>query len=188
MSNKKYRLLKDLPGKPAGILLSYSATLKMYQYEGYPSVDMGDGYFVYGELPALVENNPDWFQEVVEPERVDVTKIETAGFSDYGNWYKFHIAAAPGKPWPFIEPNQFPAIKQAIEQVLNNEVGLLGVTVLSPNQPKYTEADLDKARREGVSNGETMYSLEDVRKALHGEWGTGNAVENVLNRLRNYKK
>jgi hypothetical protein len=33
-----------------------------------------------------------------------------------------------------------------------------------------------------------MYSLEDVRKALHGEWGTGNAVENVLNRLRNYKK
>ena len=55
-------------------------------------------------------------------------------------------------------------------------------------QQKYTEADLDKARREGVSNGETMYSLEDVRKALHGEWGTGNAVENVLNRLRNYKK
>lgn len=149
MSNKKYRLLKDLPGKPAGILLSYSATLKMYQYEGYPSVDMGDGYFVYGELPALVENNPDWFQEVVEPE--------------------------PNQP-------EFPVEEiKALTSMYKDMIAHI-------RQQKYTEADLDKARREGVSNGETMYSLEDVRKALHGEWGTGNAVENVLNRLRNYKK
>ena len=93
MSNKKYRLLKDLPGKPAGILLSYSATLKMYQYEGYPSVDMGDGYFVYGELPALVENNPDWFQEVVEPERVEINSLKIHD-NFLGNkadtyWYQF---------------------------------------------------------------------------------------------------
>jgi hypothetical protein len=184
MSNKRYRLLKDLPDCRINTVGELDDDGKYYVFKkSRPSIHPDWHY-----PKETVEKNPDFFEEVVEPERVDVTKIETAGFSDYGNWYKFHIAAAPGKPWPFIEPNQFPAIKQAIEQVLNNEVGLLGVTVLSPNQPKYTEADLDKARREGVSNGETMYSLEDVRKALHGEWGTGNAVENVLNRLRNYKK
>lgn len=109
MSNKKYRLLKDLPGKPAGILLSYSATLKMYQYEGYPSVDMGDGYFVYGELPALVENNPDWFQEVVEPE--------------------------PNQP-------EFPVEEiKALTSMYKDMIAHI-------RQQKYTEADMDKARRE----------------------------------------
>lgn len=151
MSNKKYRLLKDLPGKPAGILLSYSATLKMYQYEGYPSVDMGDGYFVYGELPALVENNPDWFQEVVEPERVNISsfgRIFEAVKIGNGFSYGFYSNKE-------IFPSQYQAIKQAIEAALN---------------------------------GEVLYSIEDVRKALHGEWGTENAVGSVVNRLKNYKK
>jgi hypothetical protein len=153
----------------------------MYQYEGYPSVDMGDGYFVYGELPALVENNPDWFQEVVEPERVEINSLKIHD-NFLGNkadtyWYQF-CANQP------LDETKFPAITQAIEAISSN----IEFHNFPGFQRVYTEADLDKARREGVSNGETMYSLEDVRKALHGEWGTGNAVENVLNRLRNYKK
>ncbi len=39
-----------------------------------------------------------------------------------------------------------------------------------------------------IAENKPLYSLNDIQKALHGEWGTQNAVDNVLNRIRNSKK
>lgn len=39
-----------------------------------------------------------------------------------------------------------------------------------------------------IADNKPLYSLNDIQKALHGEWGTQNAVDNVLNKIRNSKK
>lgn len=150
MSNKKYRLLKDLPYIMAGVVYVKADGFNgVHDRCSYVPDKMGMMHERFALHSDWVEDNPDWFQEVVEPE--------------------------PNQP-------EFPVEEiKALTSLYKDMIAHI-------RQQKYTEADLDKARREGVSNGETMYSLEDVRKALHGEWGTGNAVENVLNRLRNYKK
>lgn len=59
-------------------------------------------------------------------ERIEVTEIKAEGFSDHGNWYRFHIARSPGKEWPTVLKAQVPAIKSAIEWVINEDEGKPG--------------------------------------------------------------
>lgn len=59
-------------------------------------------------------------------ERIGVTEIKAEGFSDHGNWYRFHIARSPGKEWPTVLKAQVPAIKSAIEWVINEDEGKPG--------------------------------------------------------------
>lgn len=44
------------------------------------------------------------------------------------------------------------------------------------------------AAEQWIADNKPLYSLNDIQKALHGEWGTQNAVDNVLNRIKNSKK
>jgi hypothetical protein len=127
MSNKKYRLLKDvdspeLTAKSGSIGELDTATGRVWF----------DNKRFFFNL-STIQMQPDWFQEVVEPGRVEVVDITIIVNTESGE-----------EP---IRTNKYTECKQAVEAVLNNEVGLLGITVLSPNQPKYTEADIDKARK-----------------------------------------
>ncbi len=145
MSNKKYRLLKDvdspeLTAKSGSIGELDTATGRVWF----------DNKRFFFNL-STIQMQPDWFQEVVEPERVNISsfgRIFEAVKIGNGFSYGFYSNKE-------IFPSQYQAIKQAIEAALN---------------------------------GEVLYSIEDVRKALHGEWGTENAVGSVVNRLKNYKK
>ena len=69
-----------------------------------------------------------------EKERIAVTPINYHKFEVGEHLYGFNSTG-------LIPIKKYSAIKQAIEQVLNDEVGILGITVLSPHQPKYTEKD-----------------------------------------------
>jgi len=56
-------------------------------------------------------------------------------------------------------------------------------------QNKADKYFLSKAAAEQwIADNKPLYSLNDIQKALHGEWGTQNAVDNVLNRIKNSKK
>lgn len=75
-------------------------------------------------------------------ERVYVTLFDSSGqFRDGSTKFEFHLE----KP---ILPEKYPQIKQAIEQVLNNEPVTIGLEV-RPNPRRYTEEDLKKAFEAG---------------------------------------
>lgn len=79
-------------------------------------------------------------------DRIEVTDVIAAGCSDNGNWYRFHIARSPGKPWPEIPKVNFPLIKRAIEDTLN---GIPTPPFINYSlDHKFTQQDLDKAREQ----------------------------------------
>ena len=105
---KRYKLLKDLPDSKPGDIYIWNDSQKAYYKDG----NVLDSY--WGK--ESVENNPTWFQEIKEPEKIEVKNI----FDMDGSY-------TPRCPRIIIETNyqvtrdKFPAIKQAIEFCLNNE-------------------------------------------------------------------
>ena len=61
-TSKKYRLLKDLPGWSKGKIFSQEDTFGPYTLDG-----MQLGYPAFSD--NQVENSPEWFEEVKEPEK-----------------------------------------------------------------------------------------------------------------------
>jgi len=179
MSNKKYRLLKDLPGLKSGSELRWSNNTGGYMYydmaynqrqRNYED-DMRDTF-----KRELVENNPDWFQEVVEPERIFVTQMY-----DLNNVYQTQCVRTGFETSAPIPEDKFPAIKQAIEKAINQpEFPTEEIKALTSlyrdmtdhiRQQKYTEADIYKARREGfeaarMNDIPTYATIEDYEKSL----------------------
>jgi hypothetical protein len=63
MNDKKYRLLRDLPGLKAGAVFTYDPRVNGYVYYG--------PYGLAGYSREVVENSPDWFKtldEEINPE------------------------------------------------------------------------------------------------------------------------
>jgi len=119
MSNtpKRYKLLKPLPNLTDKVDFLYDEESGMYKSVGCDYT----GKYTYYSKEVIIDSLGDWFEEVLpeQPERIEVgnvwlnedrTKDYKLGWYAYG----FNINVS-------IHPQQFPAIKQAIEQVLNND-------------------------------------------------------------------
>lgn len=104
---KKYKLLKELPGVPYGAI---------YTQENHdPNFFNTDGKSYYDRVSHyLIENNPEWFEEVKEQERIEVLIKGTGMAGEF-------VAVHPMNRSCAIPKEKFPAIKQAIEDVLNQE-------------------------------------------------------------------
>lgn len=82
---RKYKLLKDLPGVKAGTVYIPEHGLK----EGaqrYMTLHFHDNPSLNSIAKSIVENNPDWFQKVIEPMKVTIdgkeyNLQETFGYS-----------------------------------------------------------------------------------------------------------
>lgn len=138
---KRYKLLKDLPDYNAGEIFEYSED---GYYRALTYCDDG----VKGAWPPkYVENNPTWFQEIKEPVRIEVTRIY-----DLNNVYQPQCVRTGFETSAPIPGDKFPAIKQAIEKVLNEEgkttMGDLrnhyGIPKLSTSMTMYTQEQLNE--------------------------------------------
>jgi len=186
MSNKKYRLLKDIDtptfickkgtvGERDGVLHCF----KIANDSG--TLDLSDEFMQNLEKSVFDQ----WFQEVVEPERVEINSLMTHD-NFLGNkadtyWYQF-CANQP------LDGTKFPAIKQAIEQAINDNSPCVfdekklqeRYEEILKNPPLYTEADIDKARREGFEAGRLM----NIGGTITGFMGMGLKFNNY----EDYKK
>lgn len=102
---KVYVLLKDLPTCKSGALFTEDDSCA-----GYSSIEEYQTWFP----TEFIENNPEWFKEKQQPieERIIVTMF--APYSDNDCYFSLSFS----KP---IHEEKHEAVKQAIEQVLNNE-------------------------------------------------------------------
>lgn len=115
---KKYKLLRDLPDAKAGTIFTFDGD-DSYDYK---SAQYEDGKSWYKNV--VVENNPDWFELIPIPskevqERIivgDVTQWNMTDVLNGGRYLKVDISDYP-KHWQ----EKIPAIKQAIEAVLNED-------------------------------------------------------------------
>jgi len=174
MSNKKYRLLKDITSPnlvKAGTESEYSKGWYLFKYStAHNPFGLGPNFMV-----TCPEDFPDWFQEVVEPERVEVQVFPIGGTDCKNGMYTYPFFVSER-----IKEDKFPAIKQAIEAVLNNDAKVYWATIdkLELTERRYTEADIDKARREGFDASRKQNKLsafyspfyqtyEDYKKSLN---------------------
>jgi len=172
---KKYRLLKDLPNVKAGAIVEWNSTETWVggPYEGgrYGIFDMpNDKSQTVTWSPYDVENNPEWFEEITEPERITV-KLERQQHCD-PRIKPLELIVIPSVG---IAEWQMPLIKQAIEAILNDDAksywetldrfaapvpvdtvvkdtGLVqdlglkfDLSAYDKFQPKYNQIELDKA-------------------------------------------
>jgi hypothetical protein len=75
---KKYRLLKDLPDSPAGTIFIYHEVFKKYESE------LSKFALVSQWSPNVVENNPEWFAEVID---VDDKRYSADDLMAFGRWH-----------------------------------------------------------------------------------------------------
>jgi len=140
MSNKKYRLLKDLPDVLAGAVFELGKGLDAYYLTSDKTITR---YNCYCYPKEWVENKPDWFSEV-KSDRIEVKDLHRYGGYSGGPevLYKFTLSR---------EVDSLPLIKSAIEFVLNNEpndVDIGGYTfkfLQVPTDKKYSQEQYDKA-------------------------------------------
>lgn len=177
MSNKKYRLLKDID-TPAfickkGTVGERDNTLHRFKVANNPGTfDLSDEFIQNLEKSVFEQ----WFQEVVEPERIFVTQMY-----DLNNVYQIQCVRTGFETSAPIPEDKFPAIKQAIEKAINQpEFPTEEIKALTSlyrdmtdhiRQQKYTEADIYKARREGfeaarMNDIPTYATIEDYEKSL----------------------
>lgn len=144
-TTKRYRLLKELPDSKVGDIYTWNDTFNHYYKEGN---DYGGRWH-----STYVENNPEWFEEVLpvsEPvkERIEVLKIEYLAESIIGNTHldiKFSNGVTPGK---------FKLIKKAIEWVLENpETTLYDKSYVEELQKRLTQSEVDTIRKEAFEAG-----------------------------------
>jgi hypothetical protein len=79
---KKYKLLKDLPEAKAGTILTPGDLKDVYEY---PCSSGAKSWYAN----ALVENTPEWFQEIKEPKWTDDDMLRFANYVSLfgGNTY-----------------------------------------------------------------------------------------------------
>jgi len=108
---KRYRLLKDLPdGAIVGdVYEQLSQCKKYYNVRMYKEAT---AYLEgYNWETWQVENNPDWFEEIKEKERIEAT------ITQWGDGTTHTSIITNG----YIPANKMPLLKKAIESILNNE-------------------------------------------------------------------
>lgn len=73
MSERKYRLKRDLPDAKAGIILSQDKEDGLYMYRGMFDENEESWY-----IKEAVETNPDWFEEII-PQRTKLLSCNICG-------------------------------------------------------------------------------------------------------------
>lgn len=137
---KKYKLLKPLPD---GARIGDEYVKGEYRYYNKRMHEEAKGVIESVDWETWqVENNPDWFSEVKEQERIEVSFGYVSGEYEYSRVFFSNKR---------IEDEKFPAIKQAIEFVLNNEPTDVKIGDYTfkfqavPAPTIYTQQQLDKA-------------------------------------------
>lgn len=143
---KRYKLLKDYLGFngniPAGEILVNQKVGDSSYY-----IFVGE-YKSAGLIAQVVENNPDWFQEIKESVRIEVREFwYECKSTREGSEYCFEINVV-------IPKEKVPSVKKAIENVLNDE----GNTTIGDmrkhfNLPMYTQEQLNEAIRDAFNSG-----------------------------------
>ena len=111
---KKYKLLKDLPNVKSGVIFNPVSAL------AYATIGVGKWHIEY--CNEIIENNPEWFQEVLpvsEPvkDRIEVKDISFQQEDNSG--YFYYVVKTSG----YINHTQgIPLMKSAIESALNDTV------------------------------------------------------------------
>lgn len=150
MKKKTYILRQNLPYLKAGAKYRYNGD----RYECY------DGTFFTPEytsdmLPvSVVENNPTWFKEYIEPERIEMNDMIEHGSQMWQekNWYQIHLTQ------PIDIKKYYKDIKQAIENVLNTNIGEFDMLAHIPEEKRKrfveeTKIAIEKAEREAFEAG-----------------------------------
>ncbi len=166
----KYKLLKPLLIYNDGSGCTYGAGTILYQNTDLPNwYYTPDGEGVLAK--KVVENNPDWFQKIEPEERKEhfevekITEFGRDGNDNYG-WkgsYQIRLSKA-------IESDKFPAIKSAIESVLNNDV---------EGKPVFDAEKINNqlARMEGIKEGFAAAKIETGTKIGDIEYFDGDKGE-----------
>jgi len=103
---KKYKLRKDTPDEKAGAIFEVPKFGRENWY-----ISKNNSCF----HAASVEGNAEWFEEVKEQERIEVTVYANETKKEYGKWFYTYFTDNE------IPIDKFGYIKQAIEDVLNQE-------------------------------------------------------------------
>lgn len=159
---KKYRLLKDLLIGGLDNELSIPVGAVFHRHDGRYECDM-----VNNRKPCVgatfVENNPEWFEEVKEKQRIEVTvdgRFDFCGFSKTA--YHFNVYSGHRIP-----KEKFPLIEKAIEQILNDEEEYLFDINHINDHRKYLEGlkeGFEGARREAGLSFYEYETFEDFLK------------------------
>lgn len=127
-TDKRYRLLKDLPEAKAG---------DIYFLENNNGDTYVNEYTLIQKSPVIehnsyfswqVENNPEWFELITEQPKEDKIKIEIEKPHPDSKLILLSASTA-------IPEDKLPLIKQAIESVLNNDAIGYWKTIDQINQP-----------------------------------------------------
>lgn len=117
---KRYRLIKDLPDAKAGTILTSDDKYDTYDYKSHRTGNpIGTAFYWYKK--EFVENNPEWFELIPESKEQLQVPVEVKNVrimldligGEGGHTYGFDVPKE-------ISKDKFPAIKQAIENALNN--------------------------------------------------------------------
>lgn len=73
---KRYKLLKDTPSVNAGVVIKWNEQMGLYMPEQKQQIDSKTGGLFYLAFPKeLVEMSYDWFQEIKEEERPNLSEM-----------------------------------------------------------------------------------------------------------------
>lgn len=146
MSNRKYRLLKNMPGTKSGTLFIENYGDDTYEYNS----DNGEDCRI---RRSSVENSPEWFEELKEPEaaaRIKVTHLRRQGVN-IGTDELYCFVACPAIP-----PDKLSEVSRAIEAVVNGDSRVISVIVAGYHgrpQPSDYEKEVRKyAQNYGTVN------------------------------------
>lgn len=154
---KRYRLLKDTPDNKAGDVFTLDGDRYYPSPENIPVIEK-NSYFKW-----QVEGNTEWFQEIVEPERNEVLLISKWNVTEWGNAYSIKTTQP-------IPEDKFPAIRSAIENVLNGTSTLYDChqEALEEMSKMYSASQLEEAEKIAFKAGRE----HRIREYGKWEWAT----------------
>lgn len=138
---KRYILLRDWPDAMKGDIYKFNG-------QGYSNQERTATVI----SKSYVECYDTWFEEIKEPERIEVTHLQYNGkkINEIHEHYEYKFCLNK----PEIPSDKYELIKKTIEYVLNNDITSLDVfTKRHHFTCYYTEQDLEKAWNEGTVNG-----------------------------------
>jgi len=152
MSNK-YKLLRDLPDAQKGTIYVINKNGDMYTPAGEVSRSWSK---------ERVESYSDWWEEVND--RIEVIRY----------WYERDIDGG-GAVWSLstnkqFQADKFPAIRQAIERVLNGDDEIVGYKT-----GKKVEATYNKST--GVITFHDTYTQEELDKAMESAFNAARMIK-----------
>ncbi len=151
-NEKKYRLMKDLPYVKAGAIYELDVP------EGTYVCDQSTAQFTEGTkwdglgVDAVEKAAGGWFEQIFPPQEKTVDKfkvLEVFLSDDKFKSPKTHIIVTN----QIIPTEKQEQISKAIEDIMNGEVGLLGLTTLSPSQPEFTKKQMNEAIEKAFVEG-----------------------------------